>query len=82
MSAPVDALAVLARHVSLAEQVACREQRAEAHALFDAIAELIEAVRGGVETRTHNGFVMHYDEVQADRLAAALRAVSGEASHG
>lgn len=45
MSAPVDVLAVLARHVSLAEQFACRDQQAEAHAVFDAIAELIEADR-------------------------------------
>lgn len=44
-------------------------------AAVDAVAEVIEAVRGGVETRTHNGFVMRYDEVQADRLAAALAAV-------
>lgn len=43
MSAPVDVLAVLGRHVALAEQVGCREQRAEAHAVFDAVSELIEA---------------------------------------
>ena len=46
MSAPVDVLAVLARHASLADEVACREQQAEAHAIFDAVAELIEAGRG------------------------------------
>lgn len=42
----VDVLAVLRRHAALAEEVACPEQIAEAHAVFNAVAELIAAVRG------------------------------------
>lgn len=50
MSAPVDVRAVLRRHVALAEQVGCREQQAEAHAIFDAIAGLIEAAGKAQDT--------------------------------
>lgn len=52
----VDVLAVLARHASLADQVGCREQQAEAHAVFDAITKLIEAARraNGDHTAPHD----------------------------
>lgn len=74
MSAPVDVLAVLGRHVALAEQVGCREQQAEAHALFDAIAKAIECMRSSpcfCVDADDDG-----DAVTCDRCAA-LRAVGG-----
>lgn len=74
MGAPVDVRAVLGRHVALAEQVGCREQQAEAHALFDAIAELIEAAREATEEKLHDGAS---SRAACDRLIAALRAVGG-----
>ena len=68
---PVDVLAVLGRHVALAEQVGCHQQQAEARAIFDAIAELIEAAKGALTD-------MHDDDgAEKRRLIAALRAVGG-----
>ena len=66
MSAPVDVRAVLRRHVALAEQVGCREQQAEAHALFDVISDLIAEAQ-----RCCDGVGDLAD------LRAALRAVGG-----
>lgn len=78
MTAPVDVLAVLARHVSLADQVACREQQAEAHAVFDAIAELIEADKAYDYARRPNRPQNPHDlRETAERRAAALARVGG-----
>lgn len=72
MSAPVDVLAVLGRHVALAEQVGCREQQAEAQALFDAVTELIAAVQQRRRALTRS----EHREALVRELAA-LRAVGG-----
>lgn len=80
MTAPVDVLAVLGRHVSLAEQVACLEQQAEAHAVFDAVAELIEAARGIDRDSLGHPYVdadRCPDCVAINRLDAALHACGG-----
>jgi hypothetical protein len=71
---PIDVLAVLGRHVSLAEQVACLEQVAEAHAVFDAITELIEAARviNDYESDKHNDTSLLEQDAMWNRLNAAL----------
>ena len=77
---PVDVLAVF-------EEIATKKNpfgdvvvaAAMYEATFRALAELFEAVRDGVETRTHNGFVIHYNEVQAERLATSIVRVVGAA---
>lgn len=46
MKDKIDVLAALNRHVVLAEQVACHEQQAEAHAVFDAVSGLFDAAKG------------------------------------
>jgi hypothetical protein len=77
MTAPIDVLAVLQRHAALADQVACQEQRAEAHAVFDAVAELVAAVADGHEVQTRHGYLFVFNEAQSLRLGRALLGVGG-----
>lgn len=71
MTAPVDVRAVLRRHADLADQVACDAGRAEAHEVYAAVAELIEAGIASLNWESGDG------RLERQRLRAALSRSTG-----
>lgn len=67
----MNVLAVLRRHVDLADLAACDAQRAEAHEVLAAVTELVEAVEG------FRAIIAGDDIGRYKRLAAALSRVQG-----
>jgi hypothetical protein len=60
--------------------VACADAMkgiADPRAFVAAVAELVAALGAGREVQTHNGSVLKFDELQSERLDAALRACGG-----